>query len=262
LRLSGTRHSPEDGSGPARITSTTLGSLTDPPIETLFLDAGGVLVVPNWQRISDALAARGVRVSPVALAAAEPYAKRSLDVPDLAPHGNDSERGWTYFNLVLEHARIAPSPETDAALEELYAYHAEHNLWELVPEDVVPALERLRFAVPRLVVVSNANGRLHTVMERVGLARFFDVMLDSQLEGVEKPDPRLFEVALERAGARRETTLHVGDFYWIDVKGAWAAGLRAVLLDAADLYAGVDCLRVRSLAELADVLERGHRGGR
>jgi HAD superfamily hydrolase (TIGR01509 family) len=225
-----------------------------PPVETLFLDAGGVLVNPNWQRISDALAARGVRVTPQVLAEAEPHAKRRLDVPDLIRHGNDSQRGWTYFNLVLEHAGITRSPGTDAALEELQAYHAVHNLWELVLDDVVPALERLRARVPRLVVVSNANGRLHTVMERLGLARFFDVMLDSHLEGVEKPDPRLFELALERAGGRPETTLHVGDFYWIDVKGARAAGLRAVLLDSAGLYPEADCPRIRSLGELPDLL--------
>jgi len=225
-----------------------------PPVETLFLDAGGVLVNPNWRRISDALAAHGVRVAPGVLADAEPRAKHALDVPDLIRHGNDSQRGWTYFNLVLEHAGIACSPETDAALEDLHAYHAVHNLWELVPEGVVPALERLRARVPRLVVVSNANGRLHVVMERLGLARFFDVMLDSHLEGVEKPDPRLFERALERAGARRETTLHVGDFYWIDVQGARAAGLRAVLLDSAGLYPDADCPRIRSLGELPELL--------
>jgi HAD superfamily hydrolase (TIGR01509 family) len=228
-----------------------------PLVETLFLDAGGVLVDPNWQRISDALAAHGVRVAPGLLADAEPRAKRRLDVPDLIRHGNDSQRGWIYFNLVLEQAGIARSPETDAALQELQAYHAVHNLWERVPDGVVPALERLRARVPRLVVVSNANGRLHVVMERLGLARFFDVMLDSHLEGVEKPDPRLFELALERAGGHPETTLHVGDFYWIDVQGARAAGLRAVLLDTAGLYHGVDCPRIRSLGELPDLLAGG-----
>lgn len=227
------------------------------PVETLFLDAGGVLVNPNWQRISDALAAHGVRVAPGALADAEPHAKRELDVPALIRHSNDAQRGWTYFNLVLEHAGIAPSPETDAALEELQAYHCVHNLWERVPEGVVPALERLRARAPRLVVVSNANGLLHAVMERLGLARYFDVMLDSHLEGVEKPDPRLFEIALERSGGRPETTLHVGDFYWIDVVGARAAGLRAVLLDSASLYPEADCPRIRSLGELPDLLAGG-----
>jgi putative hydrolase of the HAD superfamily len=226
-----------------------------PAVETLFLDAGGVIVFPNWRRISAALAAQGVEAPPEAIAAAEPHAKRRLDVPELIRHSNDQQRGWTYFNLVLEHAGIARSPATDRALEELSAYHAAHNLWELVPDDVVPALERLRRAARRLVVVSNANGRLHVMLERMGLARFFDVVLDSHLEGVEKPDPRLFAIALERSGGRAETTLHVGDFYWIDVRGARAASLHALLLDPAGLYPDADCPRVRSLGELADVLE-------
>jgi len=215
-----------------------------------------VLVFPNWQRVSAALAAHGVQITPAALAAAEPHAKRVLDVPEQVRHGNDSERGWTYFNLLLAQAGIPRSAATDRALEELHAYHAEHNLWELVPEGVVPALERLRRRAARMVVVSNANGRLHVMMERLGLARFFDLMLDSQLEGVEKPDPRLFEIALERVGARAETTLHVGDFYWVDVRGARAAGVQPVLLDPIGLYETADCPRVRSLGELADLLER------
>lgn len=226
-------------------------------IETLFLDAGGVLVFPNWERLAEALLARGVRAAPAALAAAEPHAKRALDVAEQIRMGGDAQRGWAYFNLVLEHAGIPRSQATDAALAEMRAYHAQHNLWELVPDDVPAALQRLRGAVRRLVVVSNANGRLHHVMERLGLAASFDLMLDSHLEGVEKPDPRLFQLALARAGAEAETTLHVGDFYWIDVAGARAAGLQAVLFDVAGLYPEADCPRVRSLTELAELLEGG-----
>ena len=214
-----------------------------------------MLVFPNWQRVSAALAAQGVEVTPAALAAAEPQAKRVLDVPEQVRHSNDSERGWTYFNLLLAQAGVDRSAATDRALEELHAYHAEHNLWELVPDDVVPALERLRRRAARMVVVSNANGRLHVMLERLDLARFFDLVLDSQIEGVEKPDPRLFQIALERVGARAETTLHVGDFYWIDVRGARAAGVQPVLLDPIGLYESADCPRVRSLGELASLLD-------
>ena len=221
-----------------------------PPVETLFLDAGGVLVFPNWQRISDTLASHGVRVAPHVLAAADPPAKRELDVQHVVRHSNDPQLGWAYFNTVLKHAGVPLSDSTASALGELHAYHAEHNLWELVPDDVPKALARLRARVPRLVVVSNSNGRLHVKMERLGLARYFDLMFDSHLEKVEKPDPRLFEIALERSGGRAETTLHVGDFYWIDVVGARAAGLRAVLVDSAGLYPEADCPRIRSLAEL------------
>jgi putative hydrolase of the HAD superfamily len=82
-------------------------------------------------------------------------------------------------------------------------------------------------------------------------------VLDSNDEGVEKPDPRFFEIALARSGARRETTIHVGDLYHVDVVGARAAGLRGVLLDEAGLYPDADCPRIQSLGELADRIEQG-----
>jgi len=225
--------------------------------DTVFLDAGGVLVFPNWVRVSDELARHGVLAGADALAAAEPRAKREMDRSATIRATDDQRRGWLYFNLVLTHAGVPLSAATDAALAALHTYHAEHNLWETVPDDVVPALERLRALGLRLVIVSNANGTLHAVFARLGLAARVDVLFDSHRERVEKPDPRLFEIALERSGARAETTVHVGDLYHVDVVGARAAGLGAVLIDAADLYPDADCPRVRSLGQLCDRLARG-----
>jgi putative hydrolase of the HAD superfamily len=219
-------------------------------IETVFLDAGGVLVNPNWERVSRFLAERGVHVPAAALEAAEPFAKKQLDTGEKIRATNDDTRGWLYFNLVLERAGLTLSDRTYDALRALAAYHAECNLWESVPEGVTEALDRLRAAGRRLVVVSNSNGTLHDHFERVGLARYFDVLVDSFKEGVEKPDPRIFALALERSGARAETTLHAGDFFHIDVVGARAAGLEAWLVDAASLYEGYDCRRVASQPHL------------
>jgi putative hydrolase of the HAD superfamily len=227
------------------------------PIETLFLDAGGVLVVPNWLRVSEALDRHGVSADAQGLAAAEPRAKREMDTPEGVRGSTDDRRGWLYFHRVLAHAGIARSEATEGALAELRAYHQEHNLWESVPDDVEEALVRFRRLGLRLVVVSNANGTVRAKLERLGLAAHFDHILDSQEEGVEKPDPRLFERALVRSGGSRETTVHAGDLYEVDVVGARAAGLRAVLVDRGSLYAGADCPRVRDLRELAARLEAG-----
>jgi HAD superfamily hydrolase (TIGR01509 family) len=227
------------------------------PLTTLFLDAGGVLVNPNWDRIAEALRRNGVDVAPERLAAAEPRAKKALDRPARVQSTSDAARGWLYFDLVLGEARVPRTAATEAAFAELGEYHARWNLWESVPAEVVPCLERFRARGLRLVVVSNANGTLRDHLARLGLRRYFDVVLDSFDEGVEKPDPRLFAAGLERSGSRPEATLHVGDFYEIDVVGARAAGLRAVLLDAGGLYPGADCPRVRSLTELAERLEDG-----
>jgi HAD superfamily hydrolase (TIGR01549 family) len=223
-------------------------------LETLFIDAGGVLVFPSWTRVSAALAARGTFISPAALAAADHHARRELDAPAAVAATNDAQRGWLYFNLVLKHAGQPLSEATDAALAELKAYHAVHNLWELVAEGAPEALRLLRERGLKLVVVSNANGRLRSMMERLGLAPLVDVMLDSHEEGVEKPDPRLFALALERSGGRAESTLHVGDLYHVDVLGARNAGLRAALIDGAGLYPDADCPRYPTLLALAEAL--------
>jgi putative hydrolase of the HAD superfamily len=103
-------------------------------------------------------------------------------------------------------------------------------------------------------MVSNANGTLHAHMRRLGLAPYFELMLDSREEGIEKPDPMIFARALQRSGAEARSTLHVGDLYHVDVLGARAAGIEAWLLDAGDLYRDVDCRRIRSLEELAERL--------
>ena len=121
----------------------------------------------------------------------------------------------------------------------------------------MPSLAALRQRGLKLTVVSNANGKLKLLFERLELAGCVDCLLDSYDEGVEKPDPRYFEIALQRSGARRETTIHVGDLYHVDVVGARNAGLRGVLLDEAGLYPDVDCRRVRSLRELVDLISKG-----
>jgi HAD superfamily hydrolase (TIGR01549 family) len=221
----------------------------------VFLDAGGVLVFPNWSRVSDTLARRGVIVPAAALAAADPHGKKELDRGANIQATNDQQRGWTYFNLVLTHAGVELSSATAEALAELHEYHQTSNLWETVPDDVRPALALLRRRGYRLVVVSNANGRLRHLFERVGLRETVDALFDSCDEGVEKPDPRFFNIALERTGSAAETTVHVGDLYHVDVVGARAAGIQPVLLDVAGLYEECDCPRVGSLDGLVEFLE-------
>jgi HAD superfamily hydrolase (TIGR01549 family) len=224
-------------------------------IDTLFLDAGGVLCHPNWVRVSDALAAHGVVAAADRLRRAEPHAKKDIDDALIVGATTDASRGWLYFDKVLEHAGIQPSAATDAALADLRAYHRTENLWEEVPDDVAPALAALRRLNLRLVVVSNANGRLRHLFDRLGLSSAFDVVLDSHEWGVEKPDPRLFRIALEQAGAAPERTAHVGDLFHIDVAGARAAGLlEGVLFDSAGLYPHADCRRVSSLGELVGAI--------
>jgi putative hydrolase of the HAD superfamily len=226
-------------------------------LKTVFLDAGGVLLFPNWIRVSEALARQGIQVAPDVLSSAEPRARKQLDDGNTIGTTTDASRGWLFFDLILEQAGIPRSEQTAAALAELHTYHQAHNLWELVPDGVRPALTSLRDRGLTLVVVSNANGTLRAHMDRIGLSAFLDHVIDSCDEGVEKPDPRLFEIALARSNARADSTIHVGDIYQVDVVGARAAGIRPVLLDETGQHPQADCTRISSLGELVECVRRG-----
>ena len=226
-------------------------------IETVFLDAGGVLCHPSWTRVADALVRHGAPATSAALAAAEQKATYDIDKATVVGSTDDRARGWLYFDLVLHYAGVPQSAATDAALVELREYHRQENLWEHVEADVAPALAALRERGLKLVVVSNANGRLKHLFDRVNLTKWFDHVLDSHEWGVEKPDPRLFQLALEQSRAVAARTVHVGDLYHVDVVGARKAGLgEGVLFDQAGLYEGVDCPRVASLAALVEWIDK------
>ncbi|HNV02096.1 MAG TPA: HAD family hydrolase [Vicinamibacterales bacterium] len=224
---------------------------------TVFLDAGGVLVTPNWDRTAAALARQGVVVAPDVLAREEPIVKRELDVAPAVRATNDRQRAYAYFDRILLRLGIPLSAATDAALAEVAAFNDRDGAWDVVTPGAAAALERLRAAPLRTVIVSNSNGRVRAILRRVGLEPLVDLVVDSHEEGVEKPDARLFEIALRKSGADRAATIHCGDLYYVDVTGARAAGLPAVLLDAAGLYADADCPRVASLPEFVDGLLGG-----
>jgi 2-haloalkanoic acid dehalogenase type II len=97
--------------------------------------------------------------------------------------------------------------------------------------DASPALAGLREQGLKLIVVSNWDASLETVLERCGLARLLDDVVTSAAAGVSKPDPAIFEVALELAGCEPDEALHVGDTPSEDIEGARAAGIRALLID-------------------------------
>jgi HAD superfamily hydrolase (TIGR01549 family) len=235
--------------------------LPDPAtVRVLLLDAGGVLVRPDFERVAAALRRRGVAADADVLRGAEATAKRELDRRAGGAGETDEERGWVYFDLLLRHAGVTRSTATAEALAELRAWHDRHCLWDDVPEGVGSALRRLHAAGLRMAVVSNSNGTVRGLLERLGFLALFEEVLDSAVVGIEKPDPRIFQMALERLGARADGALYVGDIYHVDVVGSRAAGIRVVLVDEAGLYGDVDCPRVASLVELARHLVAGGAG--
>lgn len=109
------------------------------------------------------------------------------------------------------------------------------KLIELRPRRVMipgalEVLTKLHDAGYALAVISNNDGNTREKCESVGIADFFLFILDSTLEGIMKPDPRIFARALQLANLRAREALHVGDLLGCDVMGARAAEIPAVWL--------------------------------
>lgn len=115
--------------------------------------------------------------------------------------------------------------------------------------DVRPAMRALRAAGYRLAVVSNWEPSLARTLEQLGIGHYFEAVITSSTEGIWKPDPGLFRVALDRLAAPAEAAVSVGDHLERDVRSARQAGLHAVLLDRFDDHPEVN-LRIRTLTEL------------
>jgi HAD superfamily hydrolase (TIGR01549 family) len=223
-------------------------------ITHLFFDAGNTLVFPNFALVAEKLAARGVRVDPATLERAEQETRYRLDDPELVKSSTDGARWSLYFETIFRRSGVSDGTLIEAVLDELRAIHRTSNLWEVVPPDVPEALRLLKGRY-RMSVISNANGTVREKLRRVGLLEFFETVLDSAEEGVEKPDPRIFLAAVERTGARLEQCLYIGDMYHIDVAGARAAGMDVVLLDPGGLHHDKPVRRIRDLAALASSVD-------
>jgi putative hydrolase of the HAD superfamily len=103
-------------------------------------------------------------------------------------------------------------------------------------------------------MISNSNGWVERLVTESGLRPYFQFVVDSRLVGVEKPDPRIFQIALDQIGIGSAEALYIGDLYSIDVVGPRAAGMGAILLDPAGLWDQVDCPKARDLSEAANLV--------
>ena len=124
-------------------------------------------------------------------------------------------------------------------------------------DDTIPALTACRQMGLTVALISNMNQSGDQLADSMGLLHHVDFSITSQEVGAEKPDPLIFQHALQRAEARPEHAVHVGDQLTSDVGGAVNAGINAVLLDRDGNHRGyTEQPRITELAELPALLER------
>lgn len=224
------------------------------PRETLrypvvFLDVGETLIGPRRSYgavYAGVLAGLGVERPPAAFEVALQATWREFDAQ--IPPGIDRYRMFDggeaeYWTRFADHTlrRLLDGEATPdlvaRVLPALRDAFVSTDAWHVYPE-VPDVLDALDDAGARLVVVSNWDSRLPTLLGKMGLDGRFEDLVVSHLEGVEKPDPRLFDIALRRAKAGPEETIHVGDRADMDLEGARAAGIAGVVVDRKGRHAG------------------------
>jgi HAD superfamily hydrolase (TIGR01509 family) len=221
--------------------------------DALLLDVGDTLLFFDGHAVSDALAAQGVALAAERIDGALHEAKQSYRRH--VGQGRDHEGGW--FGLMRDLLVLAglSREQAEPLLPGLRRVHDELYFWRRVPPELPAALERARAGGLRLGVVSNSEGRLVSVLQRLGLFSQFELIIDSAIEGVQKPDPEIFRRALARLGVAAERALYAGDMPEVDVSGARAAGMQGVLVDPLGHYASEpEWPRVASVAVLIDEL--------
>jgi putative hydrolase of the HAD superfamily len=233
------------------------------PIRGIFFDAGNTLIHMDYAAIATALAREGVAATAGQVQRAEWRARVRLDAsfqPGASTEHPDT--GDRYVALMLDELGVR-SPTTLAALTAWRrAYNAPQGLWTAAEPEAEAALVLAREAGLTAAVISNSNGTIADMLAALGLARHLDFVIDSSVVGVEKPDPRIFCLALERARLEPAEVAYVGDLYSIDVLGARAAGLRAVLMDPGACWPPRDCSTARTVLDAVRLLlDGGHPAG-
>ena len=223
--------------------------------DAVLLDVGGIFHLPAHDRISAALGRAGL-TSPDDLDRAH-YA----GVAAITDFTDGDRNVWMAYQPAYALACGAPAERLDEIAELLHAEFVSGGVWTRVIPESVAALRALKALGVKLAVVSNADGTVEQQLRDDGIGQVgpgpgveLDAVLDSAVVCVSKPDPRIFELALERIGVPAERALHVGDILAADVEGARAAGVTPVLMDPYDLHPDIDVQRVRSLSDVVEIV--------
>ena len=236
----------------------SVASPGDTPAAVL-LDAGGVFLLPDPERIVGAFARAECSVSPEVLADAH-YRAAARFGTHLDVEANWAEAWFDYLQTYVAECGV-PQDWRDEAHDHIDSEFADAALWvEPVPGSR-DGLQALADAGVRLGIVSNADGM---VAQRLAVLEFCQVgpgigvdiecVVDSGVVGIMKPDPRIFEAALDLLGLKAEQVWYVGDMPAIDVIGARRAGIRPFLMDPLGLHLDASYERVPSLAALAELI--------
>jgi putative hydrolase of the HAD superfamily len=230
-----------------------------PPIEAVLIDVGGVLDLPDHERIVAALARVGVTVDAANLDRAHYEGVAALE------EFTEGDRSvWAAYQRAYARACGAPDDRLDEIVEALHNEFTTGGIWTRIVPGSRGGLAALADLGVQLAIVSNSDGSVEAQLRENEICQVgpgpgvpVGAVIDSSVVGVSKPDPRIFELALEALDVPAECAMHVGDTPGADVDGARAAGVHPVLLDPFELHTDLDVERVASLGDVVALVRSG-----
>lgn len=225
-------------------------------IKAVSFDVDGTL----WD--FDAVMRRALGKTLLELQGVEPEAAAMLDVDKVVAirerveselRGAVSDLNEIRLESFRQVVREIGRPDDALASRLCDVYFTHRSAGRRLFDDVLPTLKALKHRYT-LGVVSNGN----SYPEHFGLEGLIAFAVYAQDHGgIQKPDPRIFQIALDEAGCSAGEMVHVGDSLEIDVAGARNAGVRSVWLnrngDAARPGIAPDA-EIASLRELSQIL--------
>jgi len=235
-----------------------------PELEAVVFDAGGTLVRLDEEWFVEVLTGLGVSIDLAGMRRAEVEGRRRYDaaagtMPRTPVSGSHPPLGsvgpsGAYFTGMIEAAGC-PADRIEHVLALIQQRQVPPSLlWSRPKEGMRHAMDALASLGLRMCCVSNSDGRAELHLERTGMREGLEFVIDSQVVGLEKPDPRIFALALERMGLSPERTVYIGDLRSVDAAGARNAGMHGVFLDPFGDYAEPDQLAIRRPEELPALL--------
>jgi putative hydrolase of the HAD superfamily len=165
---------------------------------------------------------------------------------DLSPH-----EFWHHFNRHLL-STLGVEGDLDELARGVTARVTSIDFVYHCPDGGCQTLAELHARGYQLGLITNRENveRFHQILDLVELRSYFDLILASGEVGVSKPNPAIFQIALDRLGGKASQALYVGDNYWADVVGSRQAGITPVLLDPHGLFPEASCLVLNRISEL------------
>jgi HAD superfamily hydrolase (TIGR01549 family) len=219
-------------------------------IKAIFFDAGNTLIFPNYSKLVKSLAELDIIIEEKDFMIAEYRAKAKL-AKVLKTVGEEAHPQplILYFDVVFQEMGLTET-DLEKAREFISTRGSIAELFSNISPSTYTTLDQLQKGGYILGIVSNADGNLSKALDRFELSPYFRFIIDSKEVNYEKPDPRIFFLALERAQVQPYEAVHVGDIYPVDVLGARRAGIFPILVDPLGYYNDLDCLSIKKIDEL------------